>query len=208
MQNNFQTSPVKAADIAKAAVAGETVTEAVGVEAEEADARYDLIFLDPKAVRLFRTGGPTSALRLALADPQVGGERSYLRVQIARAFPLRDPDRYIGLRDGADKDIGTLVTLDGLDDDSRRLAEEELFRRYFLPKVTKVRNVKDEFGMMTWDVETDKGPRTFIIRNLREASQEVSPTRLLLTDTDGNRYEFPDVRKLDEKSFAIIQRVL
>jgi len=32
--------------------------------------------------------------------------------------------------------------------------------------------------------------------------------QVLVTDSDGNRYEFPDVRKLDDKSFAVMQRVL
>jgi len=206
MLNNFQVSAATASP-QKTAAAQET-TSSPATTAVAADARYDLILLDPKAMQLFRTGGPTSALRMTLADPQIGGERSYLRVQAARAFPLHDPDRYIGLRDGDDKDIGTLVTLDGLDPDSRALVEEELYRRYFLPRILKVNNVREEFGLTTWDVETDKGPRTFIVRHLREATQELTPTRLLVTDVDGNRFEFPDVRQLDDKSYAVIQRVL
>ena len=181
------------------------------VEAEttsEADARYDIVLLDSRHVRLFRTGGPTSALRLTLSDPKVGPPRSYLRVHVARAFPLSDPDRYIGLRDAQDKDIGLLETLDGLDPDSRARIDEELHRRYFLPKIVRVNHVKEEFGMTTWDVETDKGHRNFVIRNLRDSVQELSPTRILVTDSDGNRYEFPDVRQLDDKSFAVMQRVL
>lgn len=207
MQNNFQTS----SNPATAKSMNDTETKNATPQTEQTgdvDARYDLVLLNPASVRLFRTGGPTSALRATISDEQLGAERSYLRVQVARAFPLRNPDRYIGLRDGADKDIGMLVTLDGLDSESRRLTDEELFRRYFLPKIIKVNDVKDEFGLTTWEVETDKGSRRFVVRNLRDSAHELSATRVLLTDTDGNRWEFPDVRKLDEKSYAIIQRVL
>lgn len=192
MNNNFATSG-PAPSVAK-------------TEAAPSDARFDLILLDPAGVRLFRTGG--SIVRMELTDPQVGPPRSYLRVAVARAFPLSDPDHYIGLRDGADKDIGMLPALDGLDPESRAIAEEELHRRYFLPKIQRVNDIKDEFGFTTFEVETDKGPRTFVVRHLREAVQTLGPTRLLVTDMDGNRWEFPDVRQLDEKSYTIIQRVL
>lgn len=177
-------------------------TESVAVS----DARFDLILLDPKHVKFFRTGG--SAARLTLSDPQVGAERSYPKVSVARAFPLSRPNTYIGLRDGSDKDIGMLVSLDALDAESRKIIDEELFRRYFLPKIERVTAVKEEFGLTTWDVETDRGTRRFVVRNLRDAVQNLSSTRLLITDMDGNRFEFPDVRQLDERSFGILQRVL
>lgn len=177
-----------------------------GAEETTTDARFDLIILDPSKVRLFRTGG--SVVRLELSDPQVGEPRSYLKVAIARAFPLSDPEHYIGLRDGADRDIGMLRSLDALDRESRAIAEEELVRRYFMPQVIRVRDVKEDFGLTTWDVETDKGLRTFVVRHLRDAVQSLSATRILVTDIEGNRYEFPDVRRLDDKSYAILQRVL
>ncbi len=61
MENNFATSAAEAPPEATA-------------ETTLSDARYDLILLDPSKVRLFRTGGTT--VRMALAPPQGGGERS------------------------------------------------------------------------------------------------------------------------------------
>jgi hypothetical protein len=171
-----------------------------------ADAAFDLVLLNPAKVMLFRTGG--SSVRATVSDPLIGAERSYLRVSIARAFPLSKPDSYIGLRDGQDKDIGMFVTLDGMDAASRAVVDEELERRYFVPRVQRVVNVKEEFGNVTWEVETDKGRRTFLVQNLRESVQELTPTRVLVTDKDGVRYEFPDVRQLDLKSAAVLQRVM
>ena len=100
-----------------------------------ADAAFDLILLAPSHVRLFRTGG--TLVRATVTDPIIGAERTFLRVQIARAFPLFDPDHYIGLRDNDDKDIGMLQTLDGLDDMSRQIVTEELSRRYFFAQGAK-----------------------------------------------------------------------
>lgn len=180
-------------------------TEENGAE-PMADAAFDLILLDPTKVMFFRTGG--SNVRATITDPVIGGERTYLRVLLARAFPLSQPDRYIGLRDEKDKDIGMLATLTGLDADSRRIVEEELHRRYFVPKILRVLTVKEEFGTITWDVETDRGRRRFIVQNIRESVQNLTPTRLLVSDKDGTRYEFPNVEKLEPDSYAALQRVL
>ena len=170
-----------------------------------ADAAFDLILLDPAKVILFRTGG--NLVRGTITDPIIGAERTFLRVQIARAFPLYDPDHYIGLRDEKDKDIGMLQNLDTLEAASRQIIAEELSRRYFLPKIARVRSVKEEFGTSTWEVDTDKGPRKFIVQNLRDSVQDLSPTRLLMTDKDGVRYEFPDTATLDPKSKFILSKV-
>ncbi len=205
MQNNFQTNGAGSSRVTET-TPEKAVETSTATESAASDARFDLILLDPAHVRLFRTGG--SALRLTLSDPQIGSERSYLRVAVARAFPLSNPNQYIGLRDGADKDIGMLVTLDGLEPETRALIDDALHRRYFLPRVTRVRNVREEFGSSTWEVDTDKGPFTFVVRNLRDSVQELTPTRILITDVDGSRFDIPDIRKLEDKSYAILQRVL
>ncbi len=170
------------------------------------DPKFDLVFLDPAHVRCFRTGG--SALRATISDPVLGPERSWLRVQVARAFPLRAPLDFIGLRDGKDSDIGMLRDLQELDPETRSLIESELDRRYFLPKVIKVRSVRREFETVTWDVETDRGPRVFHVQNLREAVQDLGAGRIVITDRSGNRVEFPDIRRADRETRSVLERVL
>lgn len=170
------------------------------------DANFDLIFLDPKKVKLYHTGG--SAIRATVSDPQIGEERTYLLCQIARAFPLSESEKYIGLRDGKDKDIGMLETLDGLDTETRAIIDEELERRYFMPRVTKVHKAKKEFETVTFEVDTDKGPRTYSVQNMRESSQEISPGRVLITDRTGARFEIPDVYAAGKDVLAVLGRVL
>ena len=167
------------------------------------DNPFAVRFLDPKTLRLFRIGSDDATVRLTLE-----GDRSWREVLVARAFPFSDPDRYIGLRDGDDKDIGILTTLHGLDGDSRQIIEEELERRYFTPKVERVLSVTEEFGVVTWDVETDRGRRRFLVRNLRDNSFPLGANRLMMTDTDGNRYEIPDVRTVGAKAYTVLLKVL
>ena len=161
---------------------------------------FDLRILDPKKMRVFRKAGVT---RLTLE-----GERTYLKIALARAFPLSDPENYLGFLDGAGKDIGLLVDPGPLDAESRQLVQEELERRYFVPVVEQVINVREEFGTVYWTVETDRGEVEFVVRNVRDNLQELSTTRLILTDVDGNRFEFPDVTRLDRKSQGILLRNL
>ena len=47
-----------------------------------------------------------------------------------------------------------------------------------------------------------------MVRNLRDNIQELSSSRIIITDADGNRFEFPDTSKLDNKSLGIIMRNL
>jgi len=160
-------------------------------------------FLDAKTLRLFRTHAEDATVRLTIE-----GDRSWREVRIARAFPFSDPDRYIGLRDGDDKDIGILVTLNEMDRDSRAIVEEELERRYFTPRIERVLTVNEEFGVVTWEVETDRGPRRFLVRNLRDSTFPLGANRLMITDTDGNRYEFPDVSAVGTKAMTVLSKVL
>ena len=161
---------------------------------------FELRVLDPKRIRIFREAGVP---RLTLRD-----DRSWSKVSVARAFPLSNPDHYLGFLDGAGKDIGLLYDPGLLDPDSRQVVEEELEKRYFVPVVDRVLTIKEEFGTIYWTVETDRGQKEVIVRNLRDNLQELSASRVIITDVDGNRFEFADVSKLDGKSQSVLLRNL
>jgi hypothetical protein len=163
-------------------------------------ASFEIRMLDPKKTRLFRESG--------IPRLTIEGERSWIKVMVARAFPLSDPDHYLGVLDGNGKDVGMFYDMDSLDAESRKIVEEELERRYFIPVVERVLSVKEEFGTIYWRVETDRGEREIIARNLRDNLQELSASRIILTDVDGNRFEFPDINKLDNRSMGILMRNL
>ena len=176
------------------------VEEVIAPTLDTDPASFELRILDPKKMRVFRNAGVP---RLTLEN-----DRSWAKISVARAFPLSDPEHYIGFLDGAGKDVGMLHDPSLLDPDSRKLVEEELEKRYFVPIVERVVSVKEEFGTIYWTVETDRGAKEIIVRNLRDNIQELSASRIIITDADGNRFEFPDTGKLDNKSMGIIMRNL
>lgn len=169
----------------------------------------DLVLLTPSAARLFRPAPESATVRLTVEnDPNLSPDRSYRSVRIARAFPFANPDKYIGIRDSADKDIGTLVTLDGIDAESRRIISEELERRYFMPIWKRSVRIVDQYGIIEWEMETDRGKRTYLLRNIKDSVQHLSATRVLVTDPDGNRFEIADTNALDARAYDVMARAL
>lgn len=71
-----------------------------------------------------------------------------------------------------------------------------------------ISSLRNEFGVSYWDVQTDRGNREFVVRNVSESAQWISPRRLLLIDVDGNRFEIPDIDLLDKRSISLIEMVI
>lgn len=160
----------------------------------------ELRLLDPKRLRVFEHAGLTRMTH--------EGDRSWIRVQIARALPISAPERFFGVLDGAGRDVGMIREPSLLDAESRQVVDAHLERRYFAPVVEKVLSAKEEFGAVYWRLQTSRGVKDVVARNLRENLQELSATRVLMTDVDGNRYEFPDLDKVDPLTLSVILRHL
>ena len=158
----------------------------------------ELNLLDSAKLSLFCHSG---TLRLIM-----GEDLCYLSVTLVRAFPQSSPDHYWGLLDGAGKDIGVIADPSALDPASRSAAEEELQKRYFIPRIESVVRTKEDYGSIVWTVKTDKGDRIFTVRNLKDSIIELGGSRVLLVDVDGNRYEIPDITRLDAKSYDLVLR--
>ncbi|MDI7276882.1 MAG: DUF1854 domain-containing protein [Anaerolineae bacterium] len=171
------------------------------IEATVEPKAYELCLLDPQKLRF--SYSPIGAVRLEIA-----GERCYLSVEIARSFPIDEEDHYLSVRNALDEEhpeIGMIADVEGLDPESRLVVQEELYRRYFVPRILTITRLKEEFGVLNFDVETDRGPREFSVRNPQEHLREIGDERMLVIDIDGCRYEIPDLRQLDRKSAAILR---
>ena len=92
--------------------------------------------------------------------------------------------------------------------ESRRVAADALGRHYFLPVIRKVLGMREEFGAVYFDVQTDRGRRQFIAKGVRDATVELSEGELLICDVDGNRYRVADWRRLDLRSQRFLVRVI
>jgi hypothetical protein len=85
------------------------------------------------------------------------------------------------------------------------LLEAELSDKVFNPKILKIVDYKDEFGVTSITAVTDRGEVTFQIRS-RDDVRVLSPIRALFRDVDGNTYELADVTALDSAAQRNLQR--
>lgn len=131
------------------------------------------------------------------------GDTSYPRVSVSRAFPLSYPMRYLSVRDKESKEIGIISEMNAFPQEIQEMLLEELERRYFTPRISLVYSLKDEFGYTYWDVETDRGRRKFTAKG-SESVISLSEGHVIVIDVDGNRFEIEDYRRLDAKSFRLI----
>jgi hypothetical protein len=155
----------------------------------------------------------TSELRL-FYQPQgmprltVDNDRSYLKAKVVLAAPLSRPREHVSILDGKGEEIVMLPDLEALDAESRRVAEQELQRRYLTCQVRQLVSLRQEFGVTYWEADTDRGVRDFVIRDHQENCVWLSETHLLLIDVDGSRFEIPDRRLLDERSQQLLDSIL
>ena len=125
-------------------------------------------------------------------------------VSLVRLFPLTEPERWVAVITHAGKEVGILLDVAELPPDARTAAREDLRRRYMVPAIERIVACRDRFDLVEWTVETDRGRVTFLTRNLREQVKRPYPSRLVLIDVEGNRYDVPDIEALDPESRHIL----
>lgn len=165
---------------------------------------YETNLLDPQNLRFHHS--PTNVLRLSVV-----GTICYLRVKVLRTFPLSDGNTFISVRNALDnraREIGLVANVAELDPESAQAVIRELTRHYFVPQITAIKSVKNEFGFFYWEVDTDRGPRTFPMYNSHDNVIEVSERRIVLTDAYGARFEIADLDALDKKSRELVRKTI
>ncbi len=135
-------------------------------------------------------------------------DKVYPRVKIVLCRPLYDPDHYASVQTTKHKEIGIIRPVKGLRKADREVVQESLLGYYLTCRIKRVVSLAHQFGAVYWSVETDKGPREFVIRGISEHVRWLADSRLLITDVDGNRFEIPDMEKLDKASQNYIDLVL
>jgi hypothetical protein len=122
-------------------------------------------------------------------------------------FPSSNGRKFITLLDENGTEQAVIRDLDNLPKDQRQVIEDCLTEYYLIPHIVKILNTTEKFGLITLDTETDRGPARIEIRNLLYGFKQVG-NRLLLRDSNDNRYEIPDLRQLDAKSRHLLDNYI
>ncbi|HPU80278.1 DUF1854 domain-containing protein [Accumulibacter sp.] len=124
-----------------------------------------------------------------------------------RAFPITAPDDGIGLVDPYGHELAWIDRLDALPDHLRILVESELAQREFMPEITRIVGVASFATPSTWQVETDRGAASFVLKGEEDIRRLTSPA-LLIADSHGIHFLIRDRYALDQHSRRILDRFL
>ena len=143
----------------------------------------------------------------------VMNERIYGGVYAALAFPVTHPNSYISLihvrPNGKDEiEIGIIRDLDLFPPEAIQLIREALARRYFVHVITQIRHIGWEYGLVAFEVDTDKGPAAFHLYWQGDRAIDYGRYGKVLIDVDENRYLMPDLRKLTPHELADFRRYI
>ena len=117
-------------------------------------------------------------------------------------FPVSGGDKYIALLDEEGIEQAIIRDLDTLLPESQAVIREALEEYYLIPKITRVNDATERYGIKWW-VETDRGPCEFQIR-LNTDIKVFYDNRVMIRDVNDNRYEIPDYTKLDKHSLHVL----
>jgi len=152
-------------------------------------------------IKLFHE--PKDVLRMTVAD-----QYSVVQIEPRWAAPLSHPGQLLGLMNSKGEEVLLLPTVESLSAVNQEVIQRELDRRYLTSTVHKIVSAKVEFGATYWTVITERGQRDFVVQSLQENAQWLGERQLVFVDIDHNRFEVPDIDKLDPQSRKFIDSIL
>ena len=162
-------------------------------ESEEVERLLAVNKLTPENAGFSETAGGFLTLRYEGEDKG--------QVNVICTFPFTAPDEFLSVRTSDDKmtEIGIIENINDFDEKSISLIKKQLEIRYFMPQILRVYSVKEEYGHTYWSVLTNKGKHKFTSPSGSSGSVIRKENRVIIKDSDQNRYEIPDLSTLTAK---------
>jgi hypothetical protein len=137
-----------------------------------------------------------------------GDGRRIVGVEPARAFPISSPEGFVSICDPEGHELLFIEDASVLPAELRRVLEQALAQREFVPVVERIGQVSADTDPSEWHIVTDRGVATFLMEDSDNDVRRLGPHRILLVDSHGIRYLIPDTRRLDPSSRRILDRYL
>lgn len=146
----------------------------------------------------------------ALTNRNVQHEESEIQpcpVTIAWLRPISGYGKEITLI-GENNEFQIIENLNSLDSDSRKIAEEELENNYLIFHIKEICKTMVHLGNRYFEVITDKGKCSFIVKNPFVSIREYGENGLFIRDNVGNLYIIDSVSDIDERSKKELEKVI
>ena len=141
-------------------------------------------------------------------DMELYDGRKFENLEPHRLFPLSGLEKYITLLDEEGIERAIIRDLRTLPTQERKIIEDCLEEYYLIPRVERIDDIEEKYGVVTIHARTDRGHAKIEIRNILHGMKLLYGTRVLLRDGNDNRYEIPDLMRLDKRSRQLIDSYL
>ena len=136
--------------------------------------------------------------------------KTYEEISLTRLQPFYCLDTYISVAFRNDEEewieIGVIKDLKDMTEEQRTLCSQYLDFRYYIPIITKVYSIRDNrMGYLFVDAETTAGRKKIAVNDWWTNFRINSSGILTVTDSDGNKYQIPDLDKIDKKSYRKLE---
>jgi len=142
----------------------------------------------------------------------VKGDGLYRGVFAIRMFPVRLPDRFISLHytDTAEKEreIGVIDDLTTFPEDQQALVRRSLGLQYHEQRIRRILEVRTEFGLLFFDVETQRGREQFIMPWRGDRAEDFGENGKVLLDAHDNRYIIVDLQALPQSDLQRLRNYI
>ena len=156
--------------------------------------------------RLYVDGNSAKFTRkdICLVDMELYGGEKVEDLEPRRLFPVSGRMKYITLLDSEGKERAIIRDVETLSPESREVITDCLREYYLIPKITGLIDRTEKYGILKWTVKTDRGVRQLTIRNRNSDIKQLYDGRVLVRDSNDNRYEIVDYRALDKYSLKLL----
>lgn len=125
-----------------------------------------------------------------------------------RAFPIAAPQEGLSLIGSDGHELLWIERLADVPLQPRRLLEEELSLREFVPVIERICSVSSFSTPCTWTVDTDRGAAQFVLKGEEDIRRLQGRSALLIAAGDGVQYTVRDTAALDKASRRLLERFL
>lgn len=138
-----------------------------------------------------------------LLDLELYSGLKYSGLEARRLFPITGGDKYITLLDADKNEVAIIRDVDTLMKESAEAVREALRQYYVIPKISRITHIEEKYGTIRVDADTDHGSCHFEVGDRNHGIKVMFDGRILIRDTDDNRYEIPDMGILDRRAIDI-----
>lgn len=137
----------------------------------------------------------------------VAADGTHQQVTPVRSFPIAAPTEGIGLINPDGEEVAWVERIAELPAASREVLEADLAAREFMPVIERIRSVSSFATPSTWEVDTDRGPTSLVLKGEEDIRRLVRPA-LLIADSRGINFLIRDRYGLDPHSKKLLDRFL